>query len=216
MVTGAREADRYDLIVAGGGPAGSTLATFVAMQGHRVLLLERERFPRYQIGESLLPGTVHGICKLLGVYDDVIAAKFTPKNGGTFRGGRNPEPWSFSFADAGVLQDARAVRAFQVERMKFDQILLDNARRKGVEVREQCPATGVVSEDGRVAGVRFADEGNPGSGEQVARGRFVADASGNTSRLYETVGTRVYSKFFQNVALFGYFEGGKRLPEPRS
>ena len=107
------------------------------------------------------------------------------------------------------------MRAFQVERMKFDQILLDNARRKGVEVREQCPATGVVGEDGRVAGVRFADEGNPGSGEQVALGRFVADASGNTSRLYETVGTRVYSKFFQNVALFGYFEGGKRLPEPR-
>ena len=59
--------ENFDVIVIGGGPGGSSAATFVAMQGHRVLLLERETFPRHQIGESLLPVTIHGICKMLGV-----------------------------------------------------------------------------------------------------------------------------------------------------
>ena len=63
--------DHYDLIVIGGGPTGSTLAAFTAMAGHRVLLLERETFPRHQIGESLLPATVHGICRMLGIFDEV-------------------------------------------------------------------------------------------------------------------------------------------------
>jgi halogenation protein CepH len=80
----------FDLIVIGGGPAGSTLAAFVAMQGHRVLLLERERFPRYQIGESLLPATIHGIGVMLGVRDELEQAGFTRKLGGVFRWGLNP------------------------------------------------------------------------------------------------------------------------------
>ena len=107
----------------GAGPAGSTLATFVAMQGHRVLQLERERFPRYQIGESLLPGTVHGICQLLGVDEEVKAAQLHLKRGGTFRWGENPEPWTFTFADPQRHRTGPS-GAFQVERMKFDQILL--------------------------------------------------------------------------------------------
>ena len=88
----------FDVVVVGGGPGGSTVSTLVAMQGHRVLLLEKEEFPRYQIGESLLPATVHGICRLLGVTDELEKAAFMPKRGGTFRWGTNPEPWTFSFS----------------------------------------------------------------------------------------------------------------------
>lgn len=66
--------EEFDVVVAGGGPGGSALAALVAMQGHRVLLLEKERFPRYQIGESLLPGTVQGVCVLLGVADELAKA----------------------------------------------------------------------------------------------------------------------------------------------
>src|SRR5436305_15334760 len=90
--------EETDVVVVGGGPGGSTLATLVAMQGHNVILLEKEKFPRFQIGESLVPSTVHGICQLTGVADELHKAGFTRKRGGTQRWGANPEPWTFSFS----------------------------------------------------------------------------------------------------------------------
>lgn len=199
-----------DVVVVGGGPAGSTAATLVAMQGHRVLLLERERFPRYQIGESLLPSTVHGICRLIGADEALERAAFTIKRGGTFRWGANPQPWTFSFGISPRFA-GEAATAYQVERMKFDQILLDNARSRGVEVREECDVRDVVAEHGRVVGVRYADASGH---EREVRAAYVVDASGHASRLRAHAGTRHYSKFFRNLALFGYFTGGKRLPPP--
>ncbi len=120
--------DEYDVIVVGGGPGGSTTATLVAKAGHRVLLLEKEVFPRYQIGESLLPSTIHGVCRLLGVTKEIAEASFMPKRGGTFRWGANPEPWTFHFASSPLMHGGTAT-SFQVERMKFDEILLRNAER---------------------------------------------------------------------------------------
>ncbi|HVT71245.1 MAG TPA: tryptophan 7-halogenase, partial [Trebonia sp.] len=202
-----------DVVVVGGGPGGSTVATLVAMQGHRVVLLEKERFPRYQIGESLLPSTVQGVCRLLGVSGELEAAGFPVKRGGTFRWGSNPEPWTFDFGIAPQFAGS-AAPAYQVERMKFDQILLDNARRKGVEVHEQHTVTDVVEENGRVRGVVCTDAAGV---EREFRGRFVVDASGNLSRIHSRVGgKRHYSEFFRNLALFGYFTGGKRMPAPTS
>lgn len=201
----------YDLIVVGGGPAGSTAAAVVAMRGHRVLLLERETFPRYQIGESLLPATVHGLCGILGVADEVAEAGFTLKRGGTLRWGRDPKPWQFSFSMTPRLPEPTAT-AFQVERSRFDEILLRNAARVGAEVREGTPVRRIVADDERVRGVEYTDrDGN----SRTAYGRYVIDASGNTSRIHSGVGgTRVYSDFFRNLAVFGYFAGGRRLPEP--
>ncbi|MFF9349006.1 tryptophan 7-halogenase [Streptomyces sp. NPDC014734] len=209
----ATTTEQFDLVVVGGGPSGSTLAAMVAMRGHRVLLLEKESFPRYQIGESLLPSTVHGVCKLLGVTKELEAASFVRKLGGTFRWGANPEPWTFVFAISPKLAGPTSY-AYQVERMKFDQILLDNARRVGVEVREECSVTDVTTEGDRVTGLRYTDA--EGQDHQISA-TMVADCSGNRSRIHKhTGGRRVYSEFFQNVALFGYFEGGKRLSAPRS
>lgn len=202
----------FDLIVIGGGPAGSTLAALVAMAGHRVLLLEKERFPRYQIGESLLPATIHGICVMLGVREEIEQAGFTRKFGGTFRWGASPRPWTFQFGTSPALPDG-ANYAYQVERSKFDEILLSNAKRRGVDVREGHSVVRLRDSDGRITGVEFVDEdGKRGK----AQARFVADASGNRSVTARRVGAREYSKFFQNVALFGYFRGGRRLPPPDS
>ncbi|WP_051857197.1 FAD-dependent oxidoreductase [Streptomyces sp. NRRL S-1868] len=203
----------HDVLVVGGGPAGSTVAAFTAMQGHRVLLLEKEEFPRYQIGESLLPSTVHGICGLLGLTEELEHAGFVRKRGGTFRWGSNTESWSFDFALSEKFAGPTSY-AYQVERAKFDQMLLDNARRKGVEVRERCAVRDILEDDGRVCGVRYED---PDGAEREAHARFVVDASGNQSRLQGRIGgQRRYSQFFQNIALFGYFEGGRRLPPPNS
>jgi halogenation protein CepH len=202
----------YDLIVVGGGPAGSTAATVVAMRGHRVLLLEKESFPRYQIGESLLPSTVHGLCGLLGVTDDVERAGFILKRGGTFRWGSNPEPWQFSFAMSPRVPEPQST-AFQVERSRFDEILLRNAGRNGVEVRENCAVREVLEEGDRVNGVRYVDASGA---THTAHARHIVDASGNTSRIHRTLGGRIHSDFFRNLAVFGYFAGGARLPEPQS
>ncbi|MFD0654689.1 FAD-dependent oxidoreductase [Streptomyces malaysiensis subsp. malaysiensis] len=189
------------------------MAAFAAMQGHRVLLLEKEEFPRYQIGESLLPSTVHGICGLLGVTEELESAGFVRKRGGTFRWGSNSEPWSFDFALSEKFAGPTSY-AYQVERAKFDQLLLDNARRKGVEVRERCAVRDVLEDDGRVRGVRYTD---PDGAERTVHAQFVVDATGNQSRLQRYIGgQRRYSDFFQNIALFGYFEGGRRLPSPNS
>jgi halogenation protein CepH len=184
------------------------------MQGHRVVVLEKETFPRYQIGESLLPATVNGVCRLIGVSDELDKAGFTRKLGGTFKWGASPEPWTFFFSASQKMTAEDAMYAYQVERSKFDKILLDNARRKGAEVRENCSVTDVISDDERVRGVSYVDADGV---ECQIRAKYVVDASGNKSRIYKHVGgERKYSEFFRNVALFGYFTGGKRLAAPNS
>lgn len=212
-MTSAHLREETDVVVVGGGPGGSTLATLVAMQGNRVILLEKESFPRWQIGESLLPSTVHGVCRLTGVADELHEAGFTKKRGGTFKWGTSPEPWTFAFSVSPRITGETSF-AYQVERSKFDKILLDHARRKGVDVREQHVVTGTILENDRIRGVSYQDAaGCTGT----IRAKYVADASGNKSRIYRDTGAvRHYSQFFRSLALFGYFEGGKRLPAPSS
>jgi FAD-dependent halogenase len=205
--------EEADVVVVGGGPGGSTLATLVAMRGHRVVLLEKEKFPRWQIGESLLPSTVHGVCRLTGVADEIAKAGFTKKRGGTQRWGANAEPWTFAFSISPKMAGETSY-AYQVERSRFDQILLDHAGHSGVDVREEHTVNDVIEDGGRVRGVSYTDAtGNTGT----IRAKYVVDASGNFSRFYKRAGaTRQYSEFFRSLALFGYFEGGKRLSEPNS
>jgi FAD-dependent halogenase len=209
----AEKADEFDVVVVGGGPSGSTVAAVVALRGRRTLVLESELFPRYQIGESLLPSTIHGICRLIGASDAVANAGFTRKRGGTFKWGSSEDPWTFAFSVSPKMEGPTAF-SYQVERMKFDQILLDNASRVGAEVRQQCAATRIFEEDGRVRGVWYRDAGGA---EHLVRARYVVDASGHKSRIYRAVGgSRKYSDYFKNLALFGYYRNAKRLPEPNA
>ena len=178
----------------------------LASQGTRVLLLERERFPRAHVGESLLPASIP-VLEELGVIPAVEQAGFLPKWGATMVWGRSRQPWSWYFRET----NRSHPHAYQVWRAEFDKILLDNSREKGVDVREGRHVSEVVFRDGRAAGVRFRDEGGQ---ERVAEAQLVIDASGQNGLVGRQLGLREWDSFFQNLAVYGYFDSGKRLASP--
>ena len=195
------------MAVIGGGPAGSAAATMLARQGWRVMLLERECFPREHVGESLLPASMP-VLEELGVMEAVQAAGFLPKFGATMVWGRNPEPWSWQFRETSL----QYPHAYQVWRPTFDHILLQNARDSGVDVREGCRVGSVEWEEaGTGALVRYVSDT---AGQQSIAVRFVVDASGQSAMLAQQTGTRIWDSFFQNLAVYAYFEGAEMLPSP--
>ena len=212
---------RADAVVIGGGPGGSTAATMMARQGLSVILLERETFPRDHVGESLLPASIPVLAEL-GVLPAVQQAGFLPKYGATMVWGRENEPWSWYFRET----NRRYPHSYQVWRPQFDQLLLDNARVSGVDVREGHQVRSVEFSDGESsggssriqygAGVHYrAQNGRAGDGrEGVVHARFVVDASGSGALLSRQLGLRSWDPFFQNLAVYGYFTGGKALPPP--
>jgi FAD-dependent halogenase len=192
-----------DVVVIGGGPAGSVAATLLADAGHRVVVFERERFPRYHIGESLLSATLP-ILDAVGATPKIEAHGFLRKPGGTFQWGRKREPWSFWFRE----DPGGRPHAYQVVRAEFDQLMLENARAHGAEVHEEHAVTRVDTDGpAPVLEVRARD----GRTRQVAP-RFVIDASGQAAVIGAARGYRRFNDFFKNLAVFGYFTGAERLP----
>lgn len=194
-----------DVLVVGGGPAGSAAATMLARKGWRVRLYERDRFPRAHVGESLLPASMPVLAEL-GVLPAIEAAGFLPKYGATMVWGRDPDPWSWSFRES----NPRYPHAFQVVRSQFDDILLRNAAACGADVREGWR---VLEADAGPSGATLRVEDAEGR-QQTARARFVVDASGQAGLIGRTRGLREPDPFFRNLAVYGYYSGGSRLPEP--
>ena len=195
-----------DVIVIGGGPAGSAAATMLARKGWQVTVLERERFPRDHVGESLLPASIP-ILEELGALPAVENAGFLHKYGATMVWGSGDNPWSWYFKET----SKRYPHSYQVWRPQFDQILLDNARAQGVTVLENHQVTEVIFDDGEAVGVSFAN-GDGVTGE--AECRFVVDASGQSTLLARHLEWKQWDPFFQNLAVYAYFAGAQPLPEP--
>ena len=193
-------ADETDIAVIGGGPAGSSVATLLRQQGYRVALLERERFPRPHVGESMLPGVLFALGKT-GALERVEKAGFTKKYGATYIWGRGRDPWTIRFSE--VPQDRTFT--FQCDREVFDKLLLDHARDEGVDVREGHQITRAHMTDGRVSGLAYTnDEGESGE----VRARMCVDASGQWSVLGRQFRLREHNHNLRHVALFGHYHGG--------
>ena len=195
-------AERFDVIVVGGGPAGSVAAGFLAQAGLRVVLFERERFPRYHIGESLLSASMP-ILEALGAMPAIEAAGFVRKPGGTFVWGARAEPWSFYFRD----DPGGRPHAFHVVRAEFDHLLLRHAAGLGVDVRE-AHRVETVDYDGTLNRVVAHDEHGA---TVVATAPWVVDASGQQAMLGRRDQLRRFDPFFKNLAVFSYYEGAERL-----
>ena len=194
--------NHFDVIIIGCGPGGSSVSTYLARAGKRVLVLEKEVFPRFHIGESLLPYNQR-IFRDLGVLPAIQAAGFPRKVGAQFFLGNGSISTRFVFGNGKFTQEPEVV---QVERAKFDHILLKHARATGADVREGWTVLKTVSSaDGVTVEARDAD-----GKTHVFQASFVIDASGRSNLTGNQENLRVVHPRLKKLAIFGHFEGVAR------
>ncbi len=191
------------VIVIGGGPAGSTAATLIAQQGYRVQLFERDKFPRFHIGESLIPET-YWVLKRLNMLPKMKSSHFVKKYSVQFvtDKGRLSEP--FYFVDH---KPHECSQTWQVRRSEFDHLMLNNAREHGVDVREGVRVLEVLFDGDRAVGVRVQYE--DGKQEEV-RADVIVDASGQSSMIMSRLGLREWDPVLKKAALWTYWKGAFR------
>lgn len=200
-------ADLYDVIVIGGGPGGSSSACYLRQAGLKVLLLEREHFPRFHIGESLLPYN-RRIFEEIGVQSKLEAAGFLRKFGAQFHLGNGSKGTKFVFKEGRFTKFSEAI---QVERAVFDDILLKHAAEQGAEVREGWTVKR-VEQGTEIAEVLAASD----RGETVSfKARYLIDASGRGNLTGNQEGIREVHPRLKKLAVFGHFKGVKRDEGPK-
>jgi flavin-dependent dehydrogenase len=200
-----RPVHQYDALIIGAGPAGSAASAILAEHGRHVLVLEREKFPRYHIGESLLPFTFAPLNRL-GFIEKMRASAFVKKYSVQFvsQSGKASQPfYFFNRYDRDTV-----AQTWQVLRSEFDQMLLDNAREKGAQVLEQTTVKSLIQEDGRVVGVRAEQGGQT----REYRAPMTLDCSGKEAFAVRRNNWRVRDPYLNKVAVWTYYKGAKRDP----
>lgn len=188
----------WDVIIIGGGPGGSTAATTLAQAGRKVLVLEKAKFPRFHVGESLLPYN-RRIFNELGVWPKIESSGFMLKRGAQFLMGNDSRTVRLDFSKGAFTEYPQSV---QVERSKFDNLLLTHSRESGAEVREEALVLEHrVAEDGVTVKYRAAD----GTEHEVSAA-FLMDASGLSNFTANREFAREFYAGHKKVAIFGHFE----------
>jgi flavin-dependent dehydrogenase len=220
-------ADETDVVVIGGGPAGSTVSALIAKQGYRVQLFERERFPRFHIGESLIPET-YWVLQRLGMLEKLRQSQFVKKYSVQFVNASGKLSAPFYFWDN---KPHECSQTWQVLRSEFDQMMLDNARQHGVAAHEGVRVLDVLFEDagvqasacaaarstasqakactptGRAVGVRIQEADGT---QREVRARVVVDASGQSGLIQNRFKLRVWDPLLNKGAIWTYWEGAYR------
>ncbi|MFO0943081.1 MAG: NAD(P)/FAD-dependent oxidoreductase [Pirellulales bacterium] len=192
-----------DVVVIGGGPAGATASTLIAQQGHRVRLFEREKFPRFHIGESLIPET-YWVLNRLNMLPKLQQSRFVKKYSVQFVSANGKSSAPFYFWDN---KPHECSQTWQVVRSEFDQMMLENARQHGVEAYEGVRVLDVLFEGDKAVGVKVRYE--DGTVENV-NCRVVVDASGQSGLLQNKFKLRVWDPLLNKGAIWTYFKGAYR------
>lgn len=196
----------YDVIVIGGGPAGCTAATILAQKGRKVLLLEKDRFPRYHIGESLMPFCWFTL-ERLGVLDEMKKHEFIQKLSVQFvtQDGKQSRPFYFFQHN-----DHPSSYTWQVERAEFDLMLFNNAVRHGVDARQETRVDRVLRDpSGAVVGVAASHQGGP---EMEYRAPVTMDCTGREAFWLSQNQWRLRDPMLKKMAIWTYYKGAKRDP----
>ncbi len=196
--------DQCDVLVIGGGPAGSTVSSLLSEKGRRVVLLEKDHHPRFHIGESLLPMSLP-IFEKLGILDRMEEIGIVKRGAEFASPSHKGSPVTFYFRGA---RDKKNPYAFQVRRSEFDHILLNNSKDKGTQVFEGIRVTGV---DLNSSGMRLVTGENDDGSLRQWKTRYVIDATGRDSFLAKQLGTRRNNRSHNSSAIFCHFKNAERL-----
>lgn len=198
---------QFDCVTIGAGPGGSTTAALVAEAGFSTLLLERERFPRFHVGESLMPET-YWTLKRLGVLDEMRARSFPPKVGVQFVSSSTKESAPFIFEQH---DEHESSQTWHVERAEFDNMLFKNASAKGADCRDGSRVLDVNLKEGGGAKIKYQSA----DGEtHTVNAKVVVDATGQQAMLGNRLGLVEVNETLKKAAIWGYYLGAERSEDP--
>lgn len=204
MSSSSRSRQSADVAVIGGGPAGAALATFLSRAGFRCEVFEADQYPRYHIGESLIPHT-YGILDRLGLLPKLRASDYPEKHSVRFVSPSGEESTPFYFSET---IEGEAARTWQVERASFDRLCLDHARDAGAHVQMQTKVERVIFDGARATGVRAQPVG---CASYEVSARIVVDASGRTTLIGRELDLRRPVPGLRKASIWSYYKGGQRL-----